>query len=326
VKQRLLGSLGGPLVARLAAARGRPAEVAEQAPPAAPPERPWRLRWEAQRYRTLLELAAWSRAGSAAYAEIAAAIELRADPQRRGVAVRRIRRWLGVDERAARRIYSSALRSEAREEADARYLMDRPTVLDGAFRAPADEPDLAGPAIWLTLHLGSPNLAFVYLRRIRGLDVRIVGRPLDDANPMHADKRAFGHRKVRWLQEMTAAPFLDTSAEAMAQGRSHLLQGGALFALMDTPGDVVARSIAIELFGERVRIASGAFRLAALVGVPIRPVVAVRRGSDFDLCFGRPIDPVGGVVPSEEVARELSRLIGAYPGEWWLWPYLPGAS
>lgn len=291
-----------------------------------PPEPVWRRRWEAQRYRTLLELAARTRIGGAAYAEIVAAIEQRADPHRRDVAVGRIGRWLGVEEVEAQRIYRSALRSEAREEADARFLMDHPAALEGAFQPPVGEPDLEGPAIWLTLHLGSPNLAFVYLRRVRGLDVRIVGRPLDDANPMHEEKRAFGHRKVRWLQDLTAAPFLDTSAEAMARARSHLLQGGALFALMDTPGDVVSRSFAIELFGEKVRIAAGAFRLAALVGVPIRPIVAVHRGGGFDLHYGRPIEPVAGRISSEDVARELARLIGTFPGEWWLWPYLPGAT
>jgi hypothetical protein len=252
-------------------------------------------------------------------------MEWRLDPRRREVAVARIERWLGVDVRQARDIFRRALASEARAEADTRWFMEHSARLRDAFRPASSECPDEGPAVWATLHLGSPTLAFVYLRCVRGIDVRIVARPLDDANPMPEAKRAWGRLNVRWLERVTGTAFLGVSAEAMSVARSHVVQGGSLFVLIDVPGDIVARSIELELLGGRARLASGMFQLAGLLGVPIRPIVAVPRGNDFEVRYGRPIEPVPRGLPTEAITRAITSVVRDLPEEWWLWPYLPEA-
>ncbi len=291
-----------------------------------PPRAPRRERWEALRYGTLLPWTSGSRLAGRVYARLCETAEYRLDEPRRAAGVARIGRWLGVDARQADAIFRRTLSSEAREEADVSWYMHHPDELARAFRPAAIEPATDGPAIWATLHLGSPNLAYVYLRRVRGLDAQIVARPLDDANPMNPAKRAWGHRKVGWLERETGDAFLGTSAEALAIARSRLVKGASVFVLMDVPGDVVSRAITVTLFGERVRIASGLFVLAGMVGVPIRPVVAVPRGDRFELRYGDAITPVAKLVPTDAVERALTTIIRDAADEWWLWPYLPAAS
>lgn len=281
--------------------------------------------WEYVRYGALLPWTARSRLAGVAYSGLCGSVEYRLDARRREAAVGRIERWLGVDEDRARAIFRSTLRSEAREEAEVSWLMHHPAELVRAFRLGTDEPSGEGPAIWATLHLGSPTLAFMYLRCLRGRDVRIVARPLDESNPMPEAKRVWGHRKVAWIENVTGAPFLGTSAEAMSIARSRLLKGASIFALMDVPGDIVSRSVTVDLFGERVRIAAGVFILSRMVGVPIRPIVAIPRGGRIELRYGRAIEPIKNGMPIEAVERELTTILRDLPGEWWLWPYLPVA-
>lgn len=282
-------------------------------------------RWQSLRYGRLLPWTARSRLAAEAYARLCAAVDYRLDPTRARAGVDRIGRWTGVDARRAGTIYRAALRSEAREEADVSWYMHHPGALADAFRVHGPEPAADGPVIWATLHLGSPNLAFVYLRRIRGVDVRIMARPLDDSNPMPASKRDWGRRKVGWLEEASGTAFLGTSPEDLAVARSRLTSGTGLYVLFDVPGDIAARSADVTLMGERVRIAGGIFVLAGLANVAIQPVVAVRRGAHVDVHYGRRIEPVGKRIPIAEVERELSAAIERWPDEWWLWPYLPPA-
>jgi len=285
----------------------------------------WREVWESVRYGALLPWTARSRLAGVAYSRLCGSVAYRLDAQRRETAVGRIERWLGVDEDRARAIFRSTLRSEAREESDVSWLMNHPAELARAFRLGTDEPADEGPAIWATLHLGSPNLAFVYLRCLRGRDLHIVARPLDDTNPMPEAKRVWGHRKVAWIENVTGAPFLGTSAEAISVARSRLLKGASIFALIDVPGDIVSRSITLELFGERVRIAAGVFVLSSMLSVPVRPIVAIPRGGQIELRYGRAIEPIKNGLPTEAIESEITTILRDLPGEWWLWPYLPVA-
>lgn len=285
-----------------------------------------RARWETLRYGTLLPWAARSRRAGGGYARLCAGVESRLDAGRCRAASARIERWLAIDARRAAAVARAALYSEAREEADVSWYMRHPNDLAGAFRTAAPPPAGADPAIWATLHLGSPNLAFVYLRRLQGLDLRLMARPLDDSNPMSAAKRAWGRRKVAWLEHATATEFLGTSAEDLGAARARLVKGRSLFALMDVPGDIVARAATISLCGERVRLAAGLFVLAAIAGVPVRPVVAVAGAGRIDMHYGNPIAPVGKDPPLEAIGRELEAIIRRWPGEWWLWPYLPAPA
>ena len=295
-------------------------------PGATPVSAAQRSIWESVRYRVLLPLTARSRRAGALYAKMCAAMEWRLDAQRRDVAVRRIERCLGVDARRASDIFWRALASEAREEADTRWFMGHPRALHNAFHVPSAACPDAGPAVWATLHLGSPGFAFVYLRCLRGIDVRMVARPLDQSNPMHEAKRAWGRRKVHWLEQVTDAAFLGVSAEATSVARSHVVRGGSLFLSIDVPGDIVARSIELDLLGERVRLALGAFQLAAMLGVPIRPIVALPRETAFEVRYGQAIEPVRSGLPTQAIEAAIGGVVQEFPDEWWLWPYLPAAA
>jgi hypothetical protein len=222
-------------------------------------------------------------------------------------------------------VYRAALRSEAREEADSCWLM-----ASGALPATCTvgaEPACTAPAIWATLHFGSPVLAYLHLRRLRGLDVQIIGRPLDDRNPMPAVKRAWGTRKVSWVESASGLPILGVSPEATAIAHGRLVRGRSVFVLMDVPGDVVARRMTLSLFGEHISLAAGIFALAAMARVPVIPVAVVRRGAAFDMHYGEPLQvPADGSLPCDEIGRRLTSFVLPMPDEWWLWPYLPRAA
>jgi hypothetical protein len=282
-------------------------------------------RFEVARYRWLLPLTARGGGRAVIYARLCARVERALDAHRRAVAVGRIARWLAVPTVRAEEIYFDALCSEAREEADSCWLMNGgglpavgPTIVA--------EPAPVGPAIWATLHFGSPVLAYLHLRRSRRLDVQIVGRPLDEDNPMSEEKRAWGRRKVAWLEARSGLTILGVSPEATSVARARLMKGGSICVLMDVPGDVVARRMTLSLCGERVSLAAGIFLLAGMSGVPVLPFAGVRRGASFELHYGRPISVEPGRIPMDEVASELSRFLVAMPGEWWLWPFLPSAA
>lgn len=282
-------------------------------------------RWDVVRYRWLLPRTVRGGAAAAAYAALCAHVVWHLDLPRRHAATTRIARWLEVRETTAAAIYRAALRSEAREEADSRWLMSRPDL--PVPRTVGAVPPHVGPAIWATLHFGSPVVAYLHLRRACGLDVQIVGRPLDDANPMPRVKRAWGTRKISWLERQAGLPILGVSPEATAIAHARLRRGRSIFVLMDVPGDVVARRMTLSLFGERLSFACGIFALAALARVPVVPVVVVRRGDDFELHHGEPLHvPASGDVPRAEIAHRLTRFVLAMPEEWWLWPYLPSAA
>lgn len=280
--------------------------------------------WDSLRYDVLLPLTARSRTLGAVYAKICAAKEWSADRRRREFAASRIGRALGVSRDRAQAIFRRALESEAREEAEVRWLMDHFDQLESRFAADTSFPR-DGRCIWATLHLGSPILAILYLACVRRLDLEMVGRPLDEYNPMPPAKRGWGRRKVEWLERVTSKSIFGVSAEATAIVRSRVLHGASLFVLMDVPGDAVARSVVIDLFGERMRIAAGVFVLARMLGVPIRPVVAVSRHGRVALRYGSVIEPAESGVPTHAIAREMGTLVRDLADEWWMWPYLPEA-
>jgi len=279
--------------------------------------------WSAVRYQRLLPLATRRRSYGRSYARIVAMVEWLADRRRRDVATSRIARWLGMGRIRAGLLYRSCLESEAREEADTSWFITHPDDLERAY-CPIDSPDRDGAAtIWVTLHLGSPILAYLHLSRAWGIDAKIIGRALDDENPMPAAKQVWGRRKVAWIETLTAKPFLGVDALSIVRGREHLLRGGSLFAAIDVPGDIVGRSAKIELFGESMRIAGGIMRMATLARVPVRFLIAVSDGTAIKLRYGDAIPPSPTDAHLVAIGSEIEATLRAFPEEWWLWPYLP---
>ena len=199
----------------------------------------WQDQWPEWRYRHLLPRAAATRAAGRRYAYMVAAIELR-DALRRRRAVARIERWQHVSRLAALRLFHACLLSEAREEADTVFFMRHPPELRQWFpdAAAVARPD--GPTLFATLHLGSPVFAYLFLRSVAALDVRAIGRKLDERNPMPGAKRRYGLAKEAWLRGAAGVDLLEPSPRAMTDAREHLLAGRPLFAALDVPGDVVS--------------------------------------------------------------------------------------
>ena len=279
--------------------------------------------WSTVRYGALLPRAARSRGAGRAYARAVAAIELRLDGDRRRAAVTRIGRALGVDARAALDVFRGSLVSEAREEADSTYFMQRDAAELCAACTSSGVPPV-GPAVYATLHFGSPILCYLYLHLVRKVAIHIIGRKLDDTNPMPAAKRAFGMRKVAWVQRLAERPFVDVDAASIARMRGCLLDGESAYAAIDVPGDVVARRITVDLLGERVVLSAGVPTLARLARVPMQPIVAVSRPAGIEIQYGEPVDASADAAADVLVARMADR-IRATPSEWWMWPYLTPA-
>jgi hypothetical protein len=285
--------------------------------------------WAACRYRWLLPWSARSQHAASRYAALTARIELLRDRERRVCAGARIARWLACTEAEADRVYRESLVSEAREEADTAWSMRHPGAWEAAFQPPRDEPAADGAVIYVTLHFGHPVLAYLYLRCRRAIDVRLIVRPLSPANPIPAAKRAFAERKVAWVAATAGYAPLSTDGAATARARDHLVGGGSLFAAVDVPGDVVSRAAAVTLFGERILVSSGMMTLARLAGVPLQPIVALRRGDALALRYGARVPPGTDRATLNATFHELASFIADDPGEWWLWPYVvpsPGAA
>jgi hypothetical protein len=278
--------------------------------------------WAACRYRWLLPWSARSRRAARRYARIVGRVELLRDRARRARARERITRWLGCPPAEADRLYRASLTSEAQEEADSAWCMRHPHAWAETFRPPRDEPAAHGPTIYVTLHFGSPILAYLYLRCRRGLDVRVIVRPLSAANPMPAAKRAFAERKLAWVAAAAGDAPLATDGAGTACARDHLVGGGSLFAAVDVPGDVVSRAAVVAPFGERILVSSGMVTLARLTGASLQPIVAVRRGDALALRYGTNIPAGVDAATLAMTFRELGTFIADDPGEWWLWPYV----
>jgi hypothetical protein len=287
-----------------------------------------RGRWAEVRYRWLLPLARLGRPHGRVYARLAARVEYGADAERSRVAARRIARALGIGDDAASAVYRRCLESEALEEADSVRFMQRSALDPGLFRIdpmPAGGESGVG-TVYGTLHFGSPVFGYLGLRSVLDVPASMVGRPLDDANPMPAAKRAYAHGKVRWVERISGRPFLGTDAAAMAGARDELLAGRALYTPIDVPGSVAGRAATVQPFDEPIRLASGLMTLARLAGADVVPVVTLRRPDGFVVHFGRRLAPAKDAHELLAAALgELALFVRAHPDEWWMWPYLEPA-
>jgi hypothetical protein len=277
--------------------------------------------WERLRYARLLPLAGRGHAAAHAYAELVATVELRRDPERGRAAQARIERWLGATPRRAQAIHRASLRSEALEEADTLRLMRGTASLGDIVTLGGFADRGRRPRVYATLHYGSPVAAYLALCR-REPHLRIIARRLDEGNPMPAVKRDFGRRKVEWVEATAGWTFLETDAAATLRAREHLLQGHALYAAVDVPGDVVARADRMRLCGEPVILASGVFRLAAMAGADFQMVLAEHRGGRIRVRCRPPVEGSDAMGLAAAVVGEIEAAVRERPEEWWFWPFV----
>jgi len=282
--------------------------------------------WPQVRYAALLPLTRRDRRAGGLYARLVGAVEYARDGRRRRVAVERIARAFDLSAAAAAAVFRDSLVSEAREEADTIYFMHRPeTTLRRAFVADAcGGRERAAPAVYATLHFGSPILCYLYLRLVRDVPVDLIGRRLDDANPMPSAKRSYGMRKVAWVERLAGRPFVDVDAASMARMRERLLDGASAFAAVDVPGDVVARRTTTELFGERITLSAGVATLAKLARVPVQPIVAISEPAGIRIHYGEAIEITND--DGAALGARMTALIARWPSEWWMWPYVSRAE
>ncbi len=278
----------------------------------------WRARL---RYDFLLDLAGRGRRAGWLYTEACAIDDFSADAERTHVAVERIIRWTGLSSEDALGAYRGALVSEAREEAESAFFLRHPELFDAWLPQGVEIPRPPGPVVYATLHFGHPVLSCVFLRRRGDIDVRPMIRGLDDGNPMADPKRGWGQRKVAWVRELLDDAVFGVDGLATARAREHLLDGGAVFAALDVPGDVSDRTSIVEVAGERLQFSTGVVSLAQMTRSTIVPVVALGGGEQMAVHFGRPVLATGSD-PFSTVFAELTRFILRFPQEWWLWPFV----
>jgi lauroyl/myristoyl acyltransferase len=226
------------------------------------------------------------------------------------------------------RIHRRCLASEALEEADSTFFMRSDVVERGVFQLDAlpVRGDGGAGTVYATLHFGSPVFGFLALAGSRGEVVSIVGRPLDDTNPMPAAKRAYALGKVRWVERVTGRPFLPTDALAMARAREELLAGRSLYTPVDVPGSVAGRAATVRPFGEPIRLASGLMTLARIAGADVVPVVTRSERGRFTVEFGPRLPASLGDALLAETIDALASFVRVHPDEWWMWPYLEPAA
>ena len=280
------------------------------------------------RYGLLLGPASRLPGGACGYARLVARLGAASDPARRRVATDRSRRGLAGPAGEADVIFRAALRSEALEEIDFARRLRGPARFDGeTFEVRGPRPEPGRPTVFVTLHFGSPVMAFLWLKCVAGLDVHVLGRPLDATNPMPGGRMDLGRRKVAWLERTTGSPMLGTDAPATLEARRILLAGGSLFAAGDVPGDVARRSAVVTPCGESIRVAAGIHALARACNARVQGILARpcgRRG--FTIEFGQAVDAPPGGGPSPELVAEMGLVLRRRPELWWMWPYVSPAE
>ncbi len=277
--------------------------------------------WESLRYGPLLRGASTSPFAGRLYEKLVAFVEWRADPNRRKVASARITDMLQCSRRQASQTFRACLASEAREEADTAWVARGEIAIENVVSDLPKLPTEGRGCIFAALHLGSPILTFLYLRKVLGLPLRAIGRPLDDNNPLSAAKRAWGSEKVAWVSRNSDTTFLDTDARGVVQAREELLAGRSVYAAIDVPADVASRAVPLDILGRSFGFAAGVPRLAQLTGATILPVIGVHRAGSFRIEFGDPISCPTREETQVALSAWLSATLRKYPDEWWLWPY-----
>lgn len=278
--------------------------------------------WTALRYGPMLRAAARSAIAGRAYAAIVARFEYARDHKRRRVAARRIEGWMGLSPSAARRTYLHALRSEAREEAVSVQLMRAPRFPRSRVVLGGLAPRGSRPRVYGALHLGSPVMAYLGLCLGSEPGLPVIARELDEDNPMPAPKQAYGRRKVAWVESTAGVRFLGTDARAVLRARERLVGGGAIYAAVDVPGDVVTHRAAMDVRGEQMSFASGIFRLAVMTGADVQLVASRTRSDAIDVTCRPPVSAASEPELAALVAAEMAAVIYDYADEWWLWPFL----
>lgn len=287
---------------------------------------PMEQAWNTLRYGSLLRAAGRSEGAGRAYAALVARVEYARDRERRRVAAERISRWTGASPTDAHRTYLRALRSEAQEEADSAWFMraaqfPRERVVVSGF-----EPRGNRPRIYGALHLGSPVMAYLGLCLGGEAGLPVIARELDEDNPMPAPKQAYGMRKVAWVESTAGVRFLGTDARAVLRARERLVDGGAIYAAADVPGDVVTHRATMVVCGERLSFASGIFRLAVITGADLQLVASYSRGGKIRVTCRPPIAAVSEGELAAMVADEMAVVVQDLTDEWWLWPFLLPAT
>lgn len=283
---------------------------------------PMEQAWNSLRYGSLLRAAARSERAGRAYSALVARVEYARDRERGRVAAERIRRWTGASPEDARSTYLRALRSEAQEEADSvQFMRAKPFPRDRVVVS-GFEPRGNRPRIYGALHLGSPVMAYLGLCLGGEAGLPVIARELDEDNPMPAPKQAYGMRKVAWVESTAGVRFLGTDARAVLRARERLVEGGAIYAAADVPGDVVTHRAAMVVCGERLSFASGIFRLAVITGADLQLVASYNRGGTIHVKCRPPIAAASESELAAMVADEMAAVVRDLADEWWLWPFL----
>lgn len=170
-------------------------------------------------------------------------------------------------------------------------------VHDPAFAA------LEPPVILASMHVGPFQAIGAALRLLPGAKLAVTRGQYEQP----ADVKVMAGGEDEWARARTFHHALTT-----------LREGGSVLITVDafTPGEYDVSSIEAPMLGGTVSLARGAFALARVSGVPIRPLVARWRGTQLELSVGEAISPaLGEEAMAAATARWVERYLRERPGE-----------
>ena len=198
---------------------------------------------------------------------------------------------------------------------DASALMTRIERVEGAD-AYARLRERGGGAVLVTAHMGSFEVGLAALTRAEKPGVvRVVYKR--DASGTFEAMRA----RLRHALGVIEAP-IDDGLTTWMDLRDALQRGGVVVMQADRamPGQ---RSQVVPFLHGRLRVPTGAVRLARMTGCPIVPVYTVRTPSgNFAVHLHPAIEPGPGAPPGRSdpavaaVASSIESMVKAYPAQW----------
>lgn len=170
-----------------------------------------------------------------------------------------------------------------------------------------------GRAVFVTAHYASSILGTIYLGRL-GVPILGMSSNVVEDSRVHPVIGRFYRKKYAAM-----APYLHGGQVLDRQGNSRrfarfLKDGGAVVIVGDLPPDPNESPLRIDIFGKQRELASGADRMARMVGVPLVSFVCEYVSNGYRVTFS----PVDG-----RPYKLLEKHIRLNPAGWWAADLLP---
>lgn len=227
--------------------------------------------------------------------------------------------WLmpAVDAKVIKRAVTERYVMQSLEELEACWLTCRdftkwPVEYEG-LDAVQEVIKAHGRVVFVTAHFASSILGTIHLR-VLGIPILGMSSNVVEDPRVHPAIGRFYRRKYAAMNAyLQGGQVLDRQGNSRRFAR-FLKNGGAVVIVGDLPPDPNEMPLPVVLFGKTRCVASGASRLADLVGVPLMSYVCKYTPQGYKVTFSEP-----GELPY----RLFEKQIAADPVAWWAADLLP---